>query len=68
MRVNIDQTTNIDFSLSDEAFQTGEVVIIAKTPVVQKDVASSGVNLNVQEVEKLPITSVAGVVELQAVV
>ncbi len=66
VRVNIDQTTNIDFSLSDEAFQTGEVVIIAKTPVVQKDVASSGVNLNVQEVEKLPITSVAGVVELQA--
>jgi outer membrane receptor protein involved in Fe transport len=66
VRINIDQTTNLNFKLKDIAFQTGEVVVTAEQPVVQKDVAASGVNLNVKEVEKLPVVTVAGVVGLQA--
>ncbi|PID59440.1 MAG: hypothetical protein CR986_06095 [Ignavibacteriae bacterium] len=66
VRVNIDQTTEVDFKLSEEIYETGEVVVVAKTPIVQKDVASSGVNLNAEEIQNLPVVNVTSVVGLQA--
>lgn len=66
IRVSIDQTTEINFELLTNAIQTEEVVIIATTPIVQKDVSSSRVNLNVEEIENLPVTSISGVIGLQA--
>lgn len=66
VRVNIDQTTVVDFQLTDQTLETSEVVVIAKTPIVQKDVSSSGVNLNVREIENLPVIDVQSVVGLQA--
>jgi len=66
VRVNIDQTTNINVNLEEKSIEGKEIVIVAKTPVVQKDVAASTVNLNSQEIAKLPVASVADVVGLQA--
>jgi len=66
IRVNIDQTTEVNFNLTSNTFQTDEVVVIATTPIVQKDVSSSRVNLNVDEIENLPTTSISGVIGLQA--
>jgi outer membrane receptor protein involved in Fe transport len=66
VRVNIDQTTEIDFELTEEVYETGEIVVVAQTPIVQRDVSSSGVNLNSDEIQSLPVTSVASVVGLQA--
>ena len=66
LRINIDQTTEANFNLSSNTFQTDEVVVIATTPIVQKDVSSSRVNLNVAEIENLPTTSISGVIGLQA--
>ncbi|HEX7358218.1 MAG TPA: DUF2012 domain-containing protein [Ignavibacteriaceae bacterium] len=66
VRVNIDQTTDVNFKLSSNAFQTEEVVVIATTPIVQKDVSSSRVNLNVEEIQNLPVSSISGVIGLQA--
>ncbi|MEO8398930.1 MAG: carboxypeptidase-like regulatory domain-containing protein, partial [Ignavibacteriaceae bacterium] len=66
VRVNIDQTTQIDFQLSSNTIETEEVVVVASTPIVQKDVSSSRVNLNVAEIENLPVTSVSDVIGLQA--
>ncbi|HEX9253375.1 MAG TPA: TonB-dependent receptor, partial [Ignavibacteriaceae bacterium] len=66
VRVNIDQTTEANFNLSSNTFQTDEVVVIATTPIVQKDVSSSRVNLNVAEIENLPVSSIEGVIGLQA--
>lgn len=66
VRVNIDQTTLADFSLNEEIYETGEIVVVAQTPIVQKDVAASGVNLNSQEIQNLPVASIASVVSLQA--
>ena len=59
VRVNIDQTTEINFNLTSNAFQTEEVVVIASTPIVQKDVSSSRINLNVDEIENLPVSSLS---------
>ena len=66
VRVNIDQTTNLDISLSEEAILGSEVVVVSQQPIVHRDVASSRVNLNVEEIENLPVASVASVIGLQA--
>jgi len=66
VRVNIDQTTVVDISLNDEALQTMEIYVVAEQPIVQKDVSSSRVNLNFEEIENLPVSNVSGVIGLQA--
>ena len=66
VRISIDQTTEVNFNLTSNTFQTEEVVVIATTPIVQKDVSSSRVNLNVEEIENLPVSSISGVIGLQA--
>ncbi|HCY78030.1 MAG TPA: TonB-dependent receptor [Ignavibacteriales bacterium] len=66
VRVNIDQTTEVNFKLTSNTFQTEEVVVIASTPIVQRDVSSSRVNLNVEEIQNLPVSSISGVIGLQA--
>jgi hypothetical protein len=66
VRVNIDQTTNINVALVEKSVQTKEVVVVAQTPVIQKDVAASRVNLDSKEIQNLPVTSVSSVVGLQA--
>ena len=52
--------------MTEEIYETGEVVVIAQTPIVQKDVASSGVNLNSEEIQNLPVVNISSVVGLQA--
>lgn len=66
VRVNINQTTELEFTLQDETFTTEEVVVIAEQPIVQKDVSASTVNLNIEAVQNLPVVSVTAVVGLQA--
>lgn len=66
LRVNIGQTSEANFQLNDASFKTDEVVVVAITPIVQRDVASSGANLNAEEIKNLPVVNVASVVGLQA--
>ncbi|NNE35981.1 MAG: TonB-dependent receptor plug domain-containing protein, partial [Rhodothermales bacterium] len=66
VRVNIDLTTTINYSLEEEAFGLEEVTITASRPVVQPDISSSQANISASEVEALPANSVASVVGLQA--
>lgn len=66
VRVNIDQTTQLNFNMTATTLQTSEVVVVAETPIVQKDVSSSGVNLDVSEIKTLPVVSAERVVTLQA--
>ena len=66
VRVNIDQTTNVDIGLTEQAILAGEVVVVAQQPVVQRDVAASRVNLSMEEIENLPVASVQSVIGLQA--
>src|SRR5690554_3007239 len=66
VRVSIDQTTEIDVTLSEQTIETEEVVVVAPKPIVQKDVAASTINLNVEEIENLPVTSVTSVIGMQA--
>ena len=66
IRVNIDLTTDINISLKSSTFETEEVVVVATQPIVKQDVSSSVVNLNIKEIENLPVANVSSVIGLQA--
>ncbi len=66
LRVDIGQTSEANFQLSDASIKTDEVVVVAVTPIVQRDVASSSANLNAEELLNLPIINIAQAVGLQA--
>ncbi|MCF6270699.1 MAG: TonB-dependent receptor [Melioribacteraceae bacterium] len=66
LRVNIGETSEANFKLSDSSIKTDEVVVVAVTPIVQRDVASSSANLNAEELRNLPVIDIAGAVGLQA--
>lgn len=66
VRVEIDQTTTSNFRLVEETVEAQEVIVVAERPVVQKDISASRANISSAEVEKLPVSTVAGVVGLQA--
>lgn len=66
VRVNINQTTQLEFKLSEQAITTQEVVIVASRPVVEKDVAASRANITAREVENLPVSQVSSVIGLEA--
>ncbi|HMK38812.1 MAG TPA: TonB-dependent receptor, partial [Bacteroidota bacterium] len=66
VRVELDQTTTLNFTMNEETVQGQEVVIVAQRPVVQKDISASRTNLTIAEVDKLPVTTVSSAVSLQA--
>ncbi|MEW6511449.1 MAG: TonB-dependent receptor, partial [Bacteroidota bacterium] len=66
VRVEIDQTTTLDFKMTQEVVEGQEIVVVAQRPVVQRDVAASRANIEIAEVEKLPVSTVVAAVGLQA--
>ena len=66
VRVNIDQTTTIDFQLNETAVGLDEVLVTADLPVVQADVSNSQLNVSSDQIEALPVSSISSVVGLQA--
>lgn len=66
VRINIGQTTSLEIFLREEVFSGEELTVFAERPVVQRDVSSSQVNLNADEIRNLPVASVDNVVSLQA--
>ena len=67
IKVSVDLTTRIDFTLSDETIQLNqEVLIVAQRPIVQKDLTSSSSKVSADQIKALPVEDVAGLVSLQA--
>lgn len=66
VRVNIDQTTRINFALQEAVVGLDELVVVAERPVVQADVSNSQANISAADIEALPVSTISGVVGLQA--
>lgn len=66
VRVSVDQTTKIDFELSEEAVQISDVVVTATKPIVQKDLTSTEAKVSGEQISMLPLEDVSSVVNLQA--
>jgi outer membrane receptor protein involved in Fe transport len=66
VNVNIDLTTTQNFQLQEETQELEQVTVQANQPVVKPDISANTVNIESQDFENMPVTSVADVVSQQA--
>ncbi|MCB9249410.1 MAG: TonB-dependent receptor [Ignavibacteriales bacterium] len=66
IRVSVDQTTSIEFKLSEESIEINEVVVSASKPIVQNDLTSTEAKVSGDQISMLPLEDVSAVVNLQA--
>ena len=66
VKIIVDQTTNLPVQLSPKSIEVGEVVVTAKTPMIQKDLTSSISVLTREEIEALPVSTFTELLSLQA--
>ena len=66
VRVRIDQTARVDFSMKMEALEGEAVTVVANRNAVKEDVATSVVAFSGDDVEELPLSTVDEAVQLQA--
>ncbi|MBP1649765.1 MAG: TonB-dependent receptor, partial [Bacteroidetes bacterium] len=66
VKVMVDQTARIPFSLQPQTVEMNDVLITAERPIVQKDLTSTTASVSGEEIATLPLEDIASVVNLQA--
>lgn len=66
VRVQVDLTTEVNFSLGQEVIEGQEVVVTAERRVIEPEVAASVANIDAAEIESVPVSSVSSAIGLQA--
>ena len=66
VNVDIDLTSEVDFTLQEETVGLDEVIVAATRPVVQRDISANVANLSAGEIENIPVAGVTEVINLQA--
>jgi hypothetical protein len=62
----IDRTTNIEFTLTDETIEIGQVTVTAAKPAVVKDRTSTATNIEAEQIKAAPIEGLRGTLDLSA--
>jgi len=67
VRVSMDKTTEVNFFLVPTVLQLGEsVTVVAQKPIVERDLTSTSVTVDAEVIQRLPVTSIQEVINLQA--
>ena len=66
VKVLIDLTSKINVQLKSNILESETVVVVAKRPIVRKDISNSQLNVEVAEIETMPVKSINQVLSLQA--
>ncbi len=66
VRVLTDLTTELSFSLNEEAIQGEEVIVTAETPMIRKDLTATESRVTSDEIENLPLQNIEQLITLQA--
>lgn len=66
VRVDIDQTAEVNIALEEEAYQLQEMVVVAERKLIKPDVNTSVVSISEQEIQVLPVNNVISAIGLQA--
>lgn len=66
IKVSVNLTTEVNFALPSEEYQTETIVVVAPKPLVNKNITNSTQVVKGEDIENLPIRGVAGVVATQA--
>ena len=64
--ITVDQTTILQIKLNPQTIQVDEVIVTARTPLIQKDVTSSISVITREEIESLPVATFTELLSLQA--
>ena len=62
----VDQTTLLDVQLNPQSIMVDEVVVVATTPMIQKDVTSSISVIRRDQIDALPVSTFTDLLSLQA--
>lgn len=66
VRVDIDRTTTIALAMRSQVLGIGEVIVVAKRPVVAPDISNSQFSIRSEVIDQLPVVDVVEVIGLQA--
>lgn len=66
VRVSVDQTTRVDFELSEETIEMQDIVVSAAKPIVRRDLTSTEAKVSGDQISMLPLEDVQSVINLQA--
>ncbi|MCH7574350.1 MAG: TonB-dependent receptor [Candidatus Marinimicrobia bacterium] len=66
LKVSLDVTTPLDVSLSSVVLEGGEVVVIARTAIVQRDLTASKQIMRSEDLSQMPVEEFSDALELQA--
>lgn len=66
VKVRADFTTRLDFEMSIESITTETVVVQAETKMVKRDLTSSHVSIDAEQIESLPVENISQLLTLQA--
>jgi len=64
--ITVDQTTILQITLNPQTILVDEVIVTARTPLIQKDVTSSISVITREEIEALPVATFTELLSLQA--
>lgn len=64
--ITVDQTTFLPITLSSQSIQVDEIIVTARTPLIQKDVTSSISVITREEIDALPVSTFTELLSLQA--
>lgn len=66
VRIVADRTTNVSVQLELTSLQMDEIIVTAKTPLIQKDKTSTVSVMTRDEIEELPVASFTELISMQA--
>ena len=66
VRIKVDLTRTLDFTLNQEILGMDEIVVTADRPPIQKDLTSTSSRVSSQDIEAMPVEEMSDVVNLQA--
>ena len=67
VKVSIDRTTEINFTLSPSVVDLGdEVIVVAERPLIQKDLTATASSVSSEEISAMPVESFQDILQLQA--
>ena len=64
--VEIGLTSEVNIKMHPQAFQGETVTVVAKRPIVKKDVAGTQIDITAEEIENMPVESITQVISSQA--
>jgi len=66
VRVSADQTTMVNFAISEQAISGEEMLIVAERPMVQKDITGKSAVVDAEVFSEMPINNFEGAIITQA--